>query len=638
MKVYSFFTVIITAYNIEKYIGDCIESVKEQSFTDFECVIVDDGSTDNSREIIENHIKTDFRFRLVTITHGGPQKAKNAGLEEATGNFVVFVDGDDMLEPECLMDCRGKADGTDLLIFGINYQQYNNGKLLHEKPVSLPEMEFASGSELADWYIVHRQLLLYSNANKFYRREALINNNIRFRDELSFGEDRLFNFDFLRVCNRIRVLSGVYYNYRDINADSVTHSFRHHYIDELLFLHEQKITCLCMLSKKIGQSEKIKFIKDDYEYSFDLAYDMLKNGRNCLSEDDYSEELMHLEYRYVPLTPTSPYYFYLDHAWMSREKRAANFVQQIQAFKKSDAMHSLIAILDDASHNIENIKRRSECEDDYDFLCQFGTRKGERQQSLSNPVAWRIEDLLANKKELIYHSLYELGLIDNNKLLFDSYDYILILGGANDINRGRTIRAKEIVDELIARGRKPRLIAGLSTNRHLDKSEHQFTDKYAYGIEYEFDIMSKCIENELFITNGIMADQIVCMEQNKVDPTFSSKIIEFSEEYCGCKVKNYCAPKRRSDVIRADSADCLEFFLCNCEVPEDSNVLLITSNFCCGSSFAAEIGIEHEINLDIVGNYTDETVIQPSEIQCFQFINELIKMYSEFNRFEAKYI
>ena len=638
MKEHPYFSVIITVYNIENYICDCIESVKDQSFTDYECIIVDDGSADRSPEAIRSSVGVDSRFRLVTIPHGGPQKAKNAGLEEAGGEYVIFVDGDDTLAPMCLQDCREKTNGSDLLIFGINYQQYANGIPVSERAVSLPAMEFASGSELADWYIVNRRLLLYSNANKLYRRESLKNGDIRFRDELSFGEDRLFNFDFLRVCNRIRVLPGVYYNYRAINAGSLTHFFRRRHIDELLMLHEQKICCLCGLSEKTDRSEKERFIKDDYDYSFDLAFDMLRSGRDSITEEEYTEELAYLEARFLPLPQTAPYYFCLDHAWMSREKRASDFVQQIRTFKSSDAMHSLITILDEAAQKTDSIKRRSECGDDYAFLCQFGTRKGESQQSLNDPAAWRIEDLLRDRKEQLYHALYELGFIGNNKLFFDSYDYILILGGANDANRMRTIKAKEVADELIAKGRKPKVIAGLSTNRRLSEAEHRVTDKYASGIEYEFDIMSKCMENELFISSGIMTGQLVCMEHNDADPTFSSKIVEFTEGYKGCTVRSCCAPKRSPNVARAAAEDCLEFFLSNCEAPEGSNVLLITSNFCCGSSFKAELGIEYGINLDIVGNDPDGALIQPEKINCFQFINELIKMYGELNRFEAKTI
>lgn len=638
MKNSAYFTVIITAYNIEKYICDCIKSVQNQSFSDFKCIIVDDGSSDKTASVIADSIKNDSRFQSFTISHGGPQRAKSAGLEKACGEYVIFVDGDDTLESECLADCSEKTADCDLLIFGINYQQYKNGNLFGEKQVSLQTMEFTSGAELADWYIRNGQLLLYSNANKFYRRQTLKNYGIHFRDDMSFGEDRLFNFDFLRVCKRIRTIPGVYYNYRVINEGSLTHSFKHHFIDILLMLHDEKINCLCGLSEKTTQREKEKFIRDNYDGSFDVAFDLLQSKKDSLSDSEYSEELAYLEARFAPSVYTVPYYFFLNHAWMSKKKRVSDFAKYIRSFKTSDAFRSLIAALDGAAQKTENIKRRCECEDDYTFLCQFGTRNGERQQSLESPATLKIENLLFDKKEQIYHALYDLGFIDNITPHFDHYDYILILGGANDANRLRTVKAKEIADKLISKGEKPKLIAGLSTYRQLSEAEHKTTDKYAsYTTEYEFDVISRCIENELFTANGVMAKQLVCHENNDSDLSFSSKIIEFSSKYNGCPVRVYCAPKNDPNVQRADAKDCMEFFLSNCEVPEGSNVLLITSNCFCISNFKPEVWIEHRLNADIIGNYTGKFLISPETISCSQYINEFIKFYAEFNRFEAEY-
>ena len=77
------FTIVITAYNIEKYISDCIASVKKQGFIDFECIVIDDGSTDGTYTAAQKSISGDERFALITIPHGGPQKAKNEGASKS---------------------------------------------------------------------------------------------------------------------------------------------------------------------------------------------------------------------------------------------------------------------------------------------------------------------------------------------------------------------------------------------------------------------------------------------------------------------------------------------------------------------------------------------------------------------------
>ena len=80
-------------------------------------------------------------------------------------------------------------------------------------------MEFKSGEELADWYIINHKLLLYSNANKCYKLNVIKNHNIEFGNGLSFGEDRLFNYDYITVAGRIKTISDALYNYRKINRN-----------------------------------------------------------------------------------------------------------------------------------------------------------------------------------------------------------------------------------------------------------------------------------------------------------------------------------------------------------------------------------------------------------------------------------
>lgn len=300
------FTVVVTAYNIEKYISDCIASLKAQSFTDFECIIVDDGSTDGTCCAARSSIADDERFTLLTIPHGGSQKAKAAGLHRACGTYVLFADGDDTLHPDCLRRCSKAARDCDLLIFGINYQEFSDGVLISERKAELIETVFASGAELADWYIANHKLLLYSNANKCYKTEVLKKRNIRFRDDLSFGEDRLFNFDFLEVSGRIKTLPDALYNYRKINQDSITSTFRPHHIDELIYLHMAKIDCMTGLSAQRCEKEKEAFKRYDIRKAVYDAFRHIAEHMYNLSDDVIKAEIRYLSSCKIPE------YFYLD--------------------------------------------------------------------------------------------------------------------------------------------------------------------------------------------------------------------------------------------------------------------------------------------------------------------------------------
>lgn len=174
----------------------------------------------------------------------------------------MFPDGDDTLSYDCLEILATQVNEYDVVIFGIKFIEYADNVIQNENSIVLKEMEFSSGSELADWYIVNHKLLLYSVANKCYRTSALADSNILFREDYDFGEDRLFNYDFLPFCKNIKTISNVFYNYRQINQTSLTKSFRHHHIDELIKLHEKKMECMLNLSSKT--SEEVQYPK----YSF----------------------------------------------------------------------------------------------------------------------------------------------------------------------------------------------------------------------------------------------------------------------------------------------------------------------------------------------------------------------------------
>ena len=288
------FTVVVTAYNIRNYIPDCIASLKAQSFPDFECIIIDDGSTDGTFCTAQKSVSDDERFTLLTVSHGGPQKAKNEGLQRANGEYVLFADGDDTLHPECLRRCSEIACDCDLLIFGINYQEFTDGVLISERKAELVETVFVSGAELADWYIANHKLLLYSNANKCYKTEVLKRWNIRFRDELSFGEDRLFNFDYLEVSGRIKALPDALYNYRKINRSSLTSVFRPHHIDELIYLHTAKIDCMTGLSTLRSSDEKEAFKRYDIRKTVCDAFRHIAEHMAELSDSEIKAEISHL--------------------------------------------------------------------------------------------------------------------------------------------------------------------------------------------------------------------------------------------------------------------------------------------------------------------------------------------------------
>lgn len=330
--------------------------------------------------------------------------------------------------------------------------------------------------------------------------------------------------------------------------------------------------------------------------------------------------------------------FVLGNSWRCKEKRISDYLAQIQSFENSASMSEIKRILNDAADaiNIDHLRKYEECENTYTFLKQFDSRRGERQQSNVSSYATSINEALNENAAQLYDAFDGLGMIRNNAASWKFYDYIIIAGGGNDANLARTIKAKEIADELEDQHTPAEMIAALSTNRTISDGEKTITKKYAPGLDYEFDIISKCVEDVFF--GNDQSRLVLWADSSRKDPTLCSTIIEFGRKYGGSIVCSYCAPKRDLNRTRADTRDCLDFFFDKTDVPEGSNMLLITSNMYCTSQFIADAAIEHAVNLDIVGNFSNGACTTPNTIRCAGYLNELIKTYAAFGAFREKYM
>lgn len=204
-------TVIIPAYNAEKYIEDAVNCVLEQSYRELELIVVDDGSKDSTGDILEGLAVKDSRLRPMHVPNGGPAVARNRALEamDTSTKYVVFMDADDSLEPDTV-ECavRAAENGSDLVIFGftiINTDGTRNDYCEPGKTVT----RSALGNELAGLYKAN---LLNQVWGKLYRADLIMEYGIRFQD-YRWGEDRLFIFDCLERLEKLTVLPECKYRY-----------------------------------------------------------------------------------------------------------------------------------------------------------------------------------------------------------------------------------------------------------------------------------------------------------------------------------------------------------------------------------------------------------------------------------------
>ena len=210
-------SVIIPVYKVEKYLRKCVESVMNQTYTDLEIILVDDGSPDSCGEICEELAHRDSRIRVIHQKNAGQSVARNVGLDQARGEYIGFIDGDDFAEPDMyytLLDSIQKH-GANLAICGHRkiYEDTPEIKRTEENHMTVLD---ADGL----WQEVFSRL---NNAawNKLYQRDLL--DGIRFRPEQNHGEDLLFNLEYIQKCNRAVINTACCYNYLQ-RSGSVTSS------------------------------------------------------------------------------------------------------------------------------------------------------------------------------------------------------------------------------------------------------------------------------------------------------------------------------------------------------------------------------------------------------------------------------
>lgn len=220
------FSIIIPIYNVAVYLRQCLDSVLNQSFGDWESVCVNDGSTDGSDAILKEYAAKDGRFCVITQANGGLSAARNAGLKIAKGEYVVFLDSDDWLEPNTLQTIDTVLSPTeelcDMLCFsGKRFFEVTN---TFNRTDELIEKTYATGM---DYYngnaLSHRDFAFVCVVLRAYRRTFLLENNLWFKVGI-YHEDNLFTPIACYFAKNIRVINACLYNYR-VRANSITTTY-----------------------------------------------------------------------------------------------------------------------------------------------------------------------------------------------------------------------------------------------------------------------------------------------------------------------------------------------------------------------------------------------------------------------------
>jgi len=279
-----FLSVIVPTFQCEAYLSECIDSILRQLPPEDELILVDDGSTDGTAHILLEYAGKDCRIHAFFIDYAGPSAARNRGLLAAKGDYIAFVDCDDVLTGGFLRQSLPLLnEAADLIIFGIERSDLSG----NTERWTVSDTRFETVSDFADAYIRtrDRHLLIYSSCNKFYRRTLLVEMGIRFREDISFGEDRLFNYDVLRCCQLIVTSSLVMLHYLQRSTNSLTGRHIPFYFRQVMNLHRAKMDCFLSLSKGTSREERTAFLAYDLVHEVEKTVDRFEGHPEEISEN-----------------------------------------------------------------------------------------------------------------------------------------------------------------------------------------------------------------------------------------------------------------------------------------------------------------------------------------------------------------
>lgn len=231
-------SIVVPVYNVEKYIGHCIESLMDQTLENIEIILVDDGSPDQSGSICDSYQQKDSRIRVLHKKNAGVSAARNDGMDLATGEYILFCDSDDWMAKDACEKLYEKAISTDSdIVIGNVYEAYpDNNKIarFYAQPFTTDDPAFIKKMIQADFYRNYCPMPDASGPafgyggpwNKAVRLSMLQENNIRFDVRLrGLFDDILYTAHILAAAKRVSYITDCVYYYRQV-AGSITNTYK----------------------------------------------------------------------------------------------------------------------------------------------------------------------------------------------------------------------------------------------------------------------------------------------------------------------------------------------------------------------------------------------------------------------------
>lgn len=257
-------SIIIPIYNSGLYLKDCFDSLIKQSYSNFEAILVNDGSKDNSLEICNEYRKKIKNCTIISQNNQGVDKARNAGLIQCIGEYVTFIDSDDTVDPDWLLTFISKIEehpNCDLIVQGIIVDYQN--KISYARVNDY----YGEKNQVLDAYIaLKRKFLNGFIFNKLYKREIIKKNKLKF--EFTLKEDLLFNLKYLNNIESICITSLSHYHYIQRGSRSLIHKrYAVPYMEKLIIALKKSGL---ILSRKFNSQLLERFTYEEYLLSYSV--------------------------------------------------------------------------------------------------------------------------------------------------------------------------------------------------------------------------------------------------------------------------------------------------------------------------------------------------------------------------------
>ena len=278
-------SVIVPVYNIERYVGICIESIINQTYKNLEIVIVDDGSRDRCPEICDLYESKDTRIRVIHKPNGGLVSARKAGLQQANGDYISYVDGDDWIGPGFIegLYTAAKNNNADMVCAGQTRDLFSKSEhFTNPIPAGIYEGERlqALWKSMISYGSYYRPGITTYVWNKLFRREILLSLQALVDNRISIGEDAAVTYPALAACKCVAVVDNVAYHYRQREDSMLKQNMS--YADEA-----QKLGYLYDYLGKWADTMPVDLDIKKQVVDYILSIAIIRSGGK-LPQDDYS--------------------------------------------------------------------------------------------------------------------------------------------------------------------------------------------------------------------------------------------------------------------------------------------------------------------------------------------------------------